>query len=199
MLGVLAHDPEDIDADPHKLAMGTGFEISTNQRLGASHMQHCQAIGATVASSLAGPAASRFRSGVVASAHRRPITRAKAQPQQAHPSSLARGPRTAIRLIWGKVQGTRLGCSSIAHDPRDQGPSPTGLGPRSKTIDPRTPIQDWRSGSRDPSGPEVCPWPIDHAHERLGQLEKPRFRDERPFARVPSSLAVGSAIPGRTC
>ena len=45
-----------------------------------------------------------------------------------------RGPRTANRLIWGKAQGTPLGCSSIAHGTRDQAPSSTGLGPRYKTM-----------------------------------------------------------------
>ena len=48
-------------------------------------MLHREAIGAPVASSLARPAVSRFRSGVVDSAHRRPITRSKAQPQEPRP------------------------------------------------------------------------------------------------------------------
>jgi len=109
-------------------------------------------------------------------AHRPSITLSKAQALTDCPCLGGRGPRTAIRLIWEKAQGTRLCCSSIAHGPRDQGPSSMGLGPRSKTTGPRSTEQHPRLSSRDPKGPHQCPWPIEHAHGRLGQFQRSRFR-----------------------
>ena len=67
---------------------------------------YCEAIGAPVAGSLAGSAASCFRSGVVDSAYRRAITKSKAQPLE--PCPRFRGP-------WFKDRDP----ASMSKSPRD--------------------------------------------------------------------------------
>ena len=40
-------------------------------------------------------------------------------------------------------------------------------------------------------GPHQCPWPIDHAHWRLGQFQRSRFRAESPTAKFPAASESG--------
>ena len=96
------------------------------------------------------------------SAARHPaITLSKAQTQQDRPC--LRGPWSKDRdpPHLEKAQGTRLGCSSIAHGPRD------------------------------PRGPHQCPWPIAHAHGSLGQFQRSRFRAESPNTKFPAASGSG--------
>ena len=67
----------------------------------------------------------------------------------------------------------------------------TGLGPRSKTTRRRSTEQHPRLSSREPKRPHECPWPIDHAHGRLGQFQRSRFPAESPSTKFAAASESG--------